>query len=96
MLYRNDCRCPRCDHRLDAHRAFEGNETAEPSAGAASLCAECAGWSVFEEGHRGLYLRVPTPEEQAELESDETCVMARLAVMAHRLTGPLLERGAFN
>jgi hypothetical protein len=58
--------CPFCGHWLDRVTAGPANPDAVPVPGDITLCIQCGGVLVFDDG---MKVRPPTPEEQAEAEA---------------------------
>lgn len=54
--------CPHCGAELNG--ALNPIDDHAPAPGDATICLECAEWSIFTED---LHLRLPTPEEMNDL-----------------------------
>jgi hypothetical protein len=63
--------CPHCGKLNDRQTMLGGNGA--PKDGDASICVQCAQWSVFELTAFGMIQRMPTPTEAASLMADERC-----------------------
>lgn len=63
-------RCPHCGKLNDLASGLNGAR--RPDAGSVSLCMTCGEWAVFENDFIGLRLRVPTEDEWASMQRDET------------------------
>lgn len=70
--------CPHCGHKHDAATNLEAPRA--PGQGDVSICLECGGIAVFDADP--LRLRLPTPDEQAQLESNQAVVSAQLVIVA--------------
>lgn len=84
--------CPNCGAQQELHIRFEEGQKAPgvPSAGSASLCVACLGFSIFEVDSTGLlYRRKPSNDEFRDLLGDEN-------VMQVFATAALLKRGRKN
>lgn len=57
--------CPHCGRMNDAHARDTGDQ---PGPGDIGVCWQCRRFSVYEESAFGLTQRVPTPEEQQEID----------------------------
>lgn len=57
--------CPHCGREHDAHDG--PTRDAQPAAGDVSICWGCHQISVYETFGDALGLRMPTPEEEAEM-----------------------------
>jgi hypothetical protein len=70
--------CPHCGHRHDAATNLEAPRA--PGKGDVSICLECGGVALFDMDP--VRLRMPTPAEQVELESNQAVVSAQLVIAA--------------
>lgn len=73
-----DTSCPNCGTEQELHSVVEAGTTvhpdgaAMPDVGSLSLCANCLGFSVFDEnGNGGLYRRKPSNTEWRDILGDE-------------------------
>lgn len=69
--------CPYCGYVCTHATPAMEAETPPPRAGDISICLECGQFSLFEA--EPLRLRLPEPEEVAEIEEDRDCRAAREA-----------------
>lgn len=75
--------CPHCGHKHDAATNLEAPRA--PGKGDVSICLECGGVALFDVDP--IRLRLPTPAEQIELESNQAVVSAQLVVVAMSMEG---------
>jgi hypothetical protein len=59
--------CPYCSVRLDCADGLPSNLSATPTAGAVSVCVECAEPALFVDGPFGMAFRKPTQDERASI-----------------------------
>lgn len=60
--------CPHCGRTNELHDGHDPD--ARPGADDTAICWGCRGFMVYVAGPFGLAVRVPTAEEQAEIEAD--------------------------
>lgn len=59
--------CPYCSTRLDCADPVGPNRYTTPTAGAVSVCIECAEPAIFVNGPLGLAFRKPTADERRSI-----------------------------
>lgn len=68
-----ECRCPHCDHKLDAATSVEGESA--PGPGDVTVCFYCTAFLVFGDA---LTLRLMTTDEIGELDAEVRGLLVRL------------------
>jgi hypothetical protein len=64
--------CPHCGRENDTHSATIA--ALVPKVGDVSICWGCAATGIFDQGPAGLLVRLPTPDESAEIEASPELV----------------------
>ena len=68
--YKYECRCPHCDHFIDAHTTMNAHETEPPKEGDFGLCAYCHAVSKFDAHGKLVPLESAKEGEQAIAAAD--------------------------
>ena len=74
-----DLKCPQCGRLNERHDGATPNS--KPSEGSISICWKCSGIGIFAMTNGALEIRLPSAEEQAELEAHPQIRAARAVIM---------------
>jgi hypothetical protein len=70
--------CPHCGYVLDASSGLTTGGS--PTPGDATICIDCAGAAIYQRAGLTTFLRLPTPEELAELQATPAFVVATATI----------------